>query len=229
MNHDTHDARRKQVTLGETRSLDVSSAGQLMHLEDLEDVRVADGNPDIRGWEVRAADGGKVGEVAGLLVDTGAMKVRYVELKLEQAVAERVAKSEGATDPRVEPGRYKLVPIGLLRLDDEQDFVHLTPRAAQIVGLVGNEGDALVRDRGSMPRPRSALGADGGVEHEVDRDAWPTVASDELYASEQFDERTCLGRRRRADSESAYLIRQMAASKGTNTKQKEPSDARRYP
>ncbi len=41
----------------------------LVKLSDAGDLRVAEGNEDIRGWEVRGSDGDKVGKVKDLLVD----------------------------------------------------------------------------------------------------------------------------------------------------------------
>ena len=42
-------------------------------LGELDDFKVADGDPDIRGWDVTTQDGRRVGEVDELLVVTGAM------------------------------------------------------------------------------------------------------------------------------------------------------------
>lgn len=80
-NYENHDDR--QVSYDSTSSMKGTSGGKLRHLDDLDDVEITDGEPDPRGWDVKTPDGEKVGEVAGLLVDTGAMQVRYLELKLE--------------------------------------------------------------------------------------------------------------------------------------------------
>ena len=50
---------------------------RLVPLDQMDDFKVADGDPDVRGWDVVASDGQKVGHVEDLLVDPGAMKVRY--------------------------------------------------------------------------------------------------------------------------------------------------------
>ncbi|HEX6048803.1 MAG TPA: PRC-barrel domain-containing protein [Gemmatimonadaceae bacterium] len=78
-------------------------------LSELDDYKVADGDPDIRGWSVTTERGDRVGEVDDLIVDTGAMKVRYIAVDLD----ERLAGSD----------RKVLVPIGAAQLDDEQDRV----------------------------------------------------------------------------------------------------------
>ena len=49
------------------------------------DLAVADGEPDVRGWTVVTLDGRDVGEVDDLIVDTDAMKVRYLQLDVDDA------------------------------------------------------------------------------------------------------------------------------------------------
>ena len=56
--------------------------GKLKRLSDA-DLSVADGEPDVRGWDVVSADGRDVGEVEDLIVDTDAMKVRYLEVDID--------------------------------------------------------------------------------------------------------------------------------------------------
>ena len=55
----------------------------LAPLSELDGFKVAEGDPDIRGWDVLASDGSKVGEVEDLVVDTAAMKVRYIDVELD--------------------------------------------------------------------------------------------------------------------------------------------------
>ena len=85
--------------------------GRLARLDELDDFQVADGDPDIRGWEVKTFDGRKLGKVEELIVDTDAMRVRYMEVKADRAAV------GGNEDRNV------LVPIGTARLDDEHDNV----------------------------------------------------------------------------------------------------------
>lgn len=55
---------------------------RLAHLEG-SGYKVAEGDPDVRGWDVMDRDGGRIGEVDDLLVDTEALKVRYLEVRLD--------------------------------------------------------------------------------------------------------------------------------------------------
>jgi len=50
------------------------------------DVAVADNEPDVRGWTVIAATDRPIGEVDDLIVDTDAMKVRYLQLDPDESI-----------------------------------------------------------------------------------------------------------------------------------------------
>ena len=103
--------RTDAVTIGDTRTLRTTSRGRLAHLGDLAHVQIADGEPDLRGWEVKGPAGRRVGTVSDLLVDTGAMKVRYLEVELDPPTAREMAHASGDTDPRIKASRHALVPI----------------------------------------------------------------------------------------------------------------------
>lgn len=83
---------------------------RVVPLGQLDDFKVAEGDPDVRGWQVVASDGRKIGEVDELLIDTNAMKVRYLDVEVENGLM-------------AEPDRHVLVPIGYARLDRGGDRV----------------------------------------------------------------------------------------------------------
>ncbi|MES2522513.1 MAG: PRC-barrel domain-containing protein [Gemmatimonadota bacterium] len=87
----------------------------LVHLADAGNLRVADGDPDIRGWHLHMADGEKVGTIRDLVVDTRRMTVRYVEARIDR---EALNSSDD---------RPVLIPIGCAKLDDGNDRVVLNP------------------------------------------------------------------------------------------------------
>jgi len=76
------------------------------------DYEIADGEPDIRGWDVKDASGQRIGEVDDLIFDTEALKVRYMKVDLEGKVLDTES-------------RDVLIPIGLAQLDDDDDDVIL--------------------------------------------------------------------------------------------------------
>ncbi|MBB4636539.1 PRC-barrel domain-containing protein [Longimicrobium terrae] len=114
----------------------------------LSDYKVAEGDPDVRGWEVLASDGRKIGEVEELLVDTTAMKVRYLEVDVDEGLM------ADAGD------RHVLIPIGYARLERERDSItvdgltstdlHAIPAYDSGTGLT-REHETAVRTHFSRP------------------------------------------------------------------------------
>jgi hypothetical protein len=62
---------------------DPTLTGRLTRMKDMRDFRVATGEPDIRGWEVRTLSGAEVGEVDDLLVDSHRGEVVMIEIDLK--------------------------------------------------------------------------------------------------------------------------------------------------
>ena len=182
MLNDNRSEQNERVSLGDNDSMNTMAAGQLVHFDDLDDFKIAEGEPDIRGWDVRGTDGEKIGEVEDLLVDTAAMKVRYIEVRLEKEIAKQIAMNADlethhipnvgmsvddiVTDDdrksRSDAARYVLVPIGVARLDDDHDDVLLDAHATQLVGIPSYDGGPLTRDR-ETDILRSYSAASGGV------------------------------------------------------------------
>ncbi|HEV8283613.1 MAG TPA: PRC-barrel domain-containing protein [Chitinophagaceae bacterium] len=81
---------------------------------DRSDFEIVDGEPDIRGWDVKNTNGQKIGEVEELIVDAQEKKVRYMVVDLDD--------NELKLDHR-----KVLIPIGLAELDRKDDDV-LIPR-----------------------------------------------------------------------------------------------------
>lgn len=85
---------------------------KLYRLGELNDYEVADDDPDIRGWDLRGTDGDVIGSIQDLIVDPNIEKVRYLDVVLDSSLA----SSE-------ESERHLLIPIGLARVDEDNDFV----------------------------------------------------------------------------------------------------------
>lgn len=84
---------------------------KMARVDQLNEIEVADYDPDPRGWGVVTADGQRVGKVDHLIGDTEAMRVRYLTVAL---------------DDDTSAGRRKvLVPIGYANLDTEDRSVRL--------------------------------------------------------------------------------------------------------
>ncbi|RYU83761.1 PRC-barrel domain-containing protein [Hymenobacter persicinus] len=98
----------------DTPTIPPAAGMHLRRLRDLTEFEVADGNPDVRGWSVRGGDGKKFGEVFELIVDTQALKVRYLDVELDAGL--QVNEHE----------RHILLPIGVAALDEDGDNVFVT-------------------------------------------------------------------------------------------------------
>lgn len=147
----------------------------LRSLNDLNDFKVVDGEPDIRGWDVVSLDSRKAGEVHDLLVDTAAMKVRYLDVELDRDVA-------GVKD------RHVLVPIGMAQLDDDSDNVRLAQlSAAQLAAMPAYEHGSLTRER-----ERDLLGRFGtmgaGATAGLVGGSSPRRGDQDFYGQSHFDD-----------------------------------------
>ncbi|HZH67474.1 MAG TPA: PRC and DUF2382 domain-containing protein [Flavisolibacter sp.] len=76
------------------------------------DYEIMDGQPDIRGWDVKDDNGRQIGEVEELIFDVQSRKVRYIVLDMDD--------NELDLDDR-----EVLVPIGIAQLHKEDDDVLL--------------------------------------------------------------------------------------------------------
>jgi PRC-barrel domain protein len=109
-------------------------------LSELRDYEVADGYPEVRGWNVRDSADRSIGRVHDLLVDVGALRVRYLDVELTP----KFAGSE--VDRRV------LIPVESVDLDGTGDQVILPGiDAAQVRGLVPHTHGGVARERNVPP------------------------------------------------------------------------------
>jgi len=61
-----------------------SDARRLFPMKDLDNYKVADGEPDIRGWNVFTATGRELGDIEDLLVDTDMGEVVMIDIDLKR-------------------------------------------------------------------------------------------------------------------------------------------------
>ena len=160
--------------------------GELAHLDDLDDFKVADGEPDIRGWKVKSSDGLRIGKVEDLLVDTDRLLVRYLEVKLDKRLA------------RADAQRHVLVPIGTARLDVDRDEVLLARTRADVLAGPRYEHGRLDREH-----EHAVLGGTGTDTGAAPRDRDDTA----FYGRPEFDDRQFFGGRRAGSEGTTYVTR----------------------
>jgi len=159
--------------------------GMLAHLKDLKDWKIADDEPDIRGWLVALPDGRLAGRVAELIVDTDDMSVRYLELKVVHEIV-------GTDDDT-----YLLVPVSAARLDDEDSLVIV---------------DRLPK-AGISEAPRFARGVPTqDQEHRIREFYDPAARAAEALDRRAGDQRRFWGKRRAGREHAPYLAREATAA-----------------
>jgi len=101
---------------------------------DRSDFEIVDGEPDVRGWDVKDNSRRKIGEVEELILDAKEKKVRYMVVDLNN------------NDLNLDH-RKVLIPIGLAELDRKEDDVLIPSVSPQQFGeLPAYDRDQLTPD-----------------------------------------------------------------------------------
>lgn len=120
-----------------------ASTAHLAPLHQLNDCKIAEGEPDIRGWSVHTADGRVAGKVDDLIVDTQAMKVRYMDVALDRGTM------------GLREDRHVLLPLADARLNDRADDVLLGTTAAELARMQPLDRNRI-ESTGPAPRDEDA-------------------------------------------------------------------------
>lgn len=177
---------------------------RVVPLDQLDDFKVAEGDPDVRGWEVVASDGRKIGEVDQLLVDTAAMKVRYLDVDVDNDLV------AGATDAS---DRHVLIPIGYARLDEASDRVIVDQLASSdVVGLPEYTHGPITRDFETSVRSRFDAGytatgttAAAGAAGLASTESTETPRDNDFYSHDLYDDNRFYGARRGMEGDEARM------------------------
>ncbi|HVT43561.1 MAG TPA: PRC-barrel domain-containing protein [Thermoanaerobaculia bacterium] len=166
-------AERKHEVAGEPR---------LRRLDEMPKYRVAEGEPDIRGWDVVSSDQKKIGKVHELVVDTERMKVRYLDIELDSKILGIPEKS------------HVLVPIGGANLDDDDSRVYVNHlSSSRMAAIPPYDHRPITSDYETTIR-----GLFTESEEQTDRVERPDFFEDEK-------ERSFWGRRRAGREGKAYM------------------------
>lgn len=121
------------------------AAQGIVPLSQAEGFHVADGNVDVRHWDVRSTDGSKIGEVKDLLIDPNAGKVRYLDIRVDGGF--------------FGTSRDVLIPIGMAHLADDEDVVLVDADKDTLRDYPEYTGQTVTRDFESSLTSRFAQGA----------------------------------------------------------------------
>lgn len=129
----------------------MDEGSRVIPLAQLRGYRMANGTLDMRLWEVESGDGRRIGNVDELLVDTGTMEVRFLDVEVENLLA-------------TGRERHVLIPVGHARADSERSGTvvvdGLPARAVRALPTYAR-GTALRGGDTEYARPFAA--ADGSV------------------------------------------------------------------
>ena len=129
---DRERGRREQPGTRREHTGTPSERGRLARLDKLDDVKVASGQPDPRGWEVVGSGGERLGRVDHVIGDTAAMKARYLTVELDSDIAS---------------DRHVLMPVGHVDLDRDHNRVISRAVGRDRAGrLPAYEGGEIDRD-----------------------------------------------------------------------------------
>jgi len=123
----------------------------MTRLSAMRDFRVADNDPDPRGWQVVTEEGTKIGRVRDLIVDRAALKVHYLEVELDPAYQE----------PNVES--RVLVPADFAQLSTENKRLLLsgvTREALCNLGWSGGDEWSASRERRGRRQPARRIASE---------------------------------------------------------------------
>lgn len=161
------------------------------HLEELggSEFEIADGQPNIKGWEVRNSAGMKCGEVDELLFNPASRKVRYMVIDLDD------------NELNLQSGKV-LIPIGMATLHEKEDNVSLSGiSAVQLQGLPEyQKGKVTPATESSLRNLLSGAGATGLTGSEQ-----YTAHDKGFYEHDHFNEERFFGDRRSSPKSTSPL------------------------
>lgn len=139
----------------DNQTTNYTDTSNLVRLKDADDLKIVKDDPDVRGWPLLTADNMEVGKVDELIVDTRAMKVRYMVIDLyDDYAADKL-------------DHYMLLPIGAARLHEKDNKVMVSGiKTTTVLNYPVYRNETITRDyerslRAFFERGGTAAGATG--------------------------------------------------------------------
>lgn len=139
------------------RRNDVNEAidtSNLRPLSAMDDYKVSSNDPDVRGWDVMASDGKKIGEVDDLLVDASARRVAYLSVNVDR----RLLSGGGHSG-------HVMIPVEDVRLDRQNVYID-SVASTGLSSLHSFDAGSFSRSEGfsgGMGRERAEVHETGGT------------------------------------------------------------------
>ncbi len=152
---------------------------------------IAEGEPDIRGWDVQNKEGRTIGEVDELLFDEKSCKVRYIIVDIDD-------DNSKADDRKV------LIPIGLAVLHEKDDDVVLPTINKEQLAMLPDykKGSLDVSTEKSIRNILAGVGVTGVAADTLGS----TDDSEDFYAHDHFDEDKLYKNRNTSNDQTIPII-----------------------
>ncbi|MGE5383841.1 MAG: photosystem reaction center subunit H [Omnitrophica WOR_2 bacterium] len=102
----------------------------LYYLDELSGYKVASEDNDVRGWEVVDPLNRTIGEVDNLLVNKNTERVVYLDVEIDDSLAEEITKSNDRPSAQThefvneEGENHLIIPVGTVTLDEDNKKVY---------------------------------------------------------------------------------------------------------
>jgi hypothetical protein len=103
----------------------------LYYLHELSNYKVADGYPDIRGWDVKDFDNRVIGKVDNLLVNKDSQRVVYLDIEVDKSIIDakhdpygRPSHSDLKEFVNKDGENHVILPIGMVDLNSDSKYVY---------------------------------------------------------------------------------------------------------
>ena len=190
--------------MSHARGASESDSAGLRALSDVDDLRIVDGEPDIRGWKVKGINGEHVGKVDDLIIDMAEMKVRYMAVELDKDTFS------------LDDSYSVLVPIGTARLMDDDDVVVIRASTTELAAMPAYDDD-MFDDESSLHeqygRPfMTGTGTDALMQERTSTSTSSGSSTREnMYRGDHFNDSAL---RRQDNDDTSYLRRHEQGSRG---------------
>ena len=169
---------------------DSNNASRLKELGD-SDYEIVDGEPNIKGWDVKDTSGKQIGDVHDLIFNSDTNKVVYLIVDLDD------------NELNLDEDKKVLVPIGLAELHEKDDDVILSGvTVAQLSALPAYEKGNITPETESTIRSIFAGGAAGVAATALTG----TTTTHEFYQHEDFNDAKFYGKRQNTGNVTSIPI-----------------------
>jgi len=170
--------------MNRTGTYEAIDTTNLTPLSRMDDFKITSNDPDVRGWDVLANDGKRIGKVEDMLVDRTSREVRYLAVSRDRGLFSALTGGSG----------YVLIPVSDVRLDRDRKVYLDSLGSSEIGSMQDYDLDSFSRSEGF---------AQSGTRDRLDteREARVTVSEEELAVGKRTVSAGEVGVQKRVETE----------------------------